>query len=85
MKTIRVEISAQAIVLVMLAGIVSVSGVALAAVAGTDSRWNGNSLEYQGSSGNDAFVFKTNGLRAHFGVDFRRGSLLQREGPVRRG
>lgn len=41
---------------------------ALGAVAGTVTRWVANQLQFQGSSGSDAFQFKTDGLRAHFGT-----------------
>ena len=43
------------------------SGLALGAVGGTGSRWIGNLLIFDGSSGNDAFRFDVNGLRGRFG------------------
>lgn len=41
---------------------------ALAAVTGTVTRWVGNMLVFDGTTGNDAFQFDVNGLRAHFGT-----------------
>lgn len=67
MKTLKLEITTRS-ALVLALGVLLSAGLATATVAGTGSRWNANSLEFQGSSGNDAFAFKTNGLRAHFGA-----------------
>ena len=39
----------------------------VAAVAGTATRWIGNQLVFDGSSGNNAIVFDVDGLRAKFG------------------
>lgn len=43
-------------------------GVAIAAAAGTASRWVNNALVFDGSSGNDAVAFDVNGLRLHLGT-----------------
>lgn len=69
MRTIKLEfiISWRTFALAVLIAVLT-AGIAFATVAGTGSRWNANALEFQGSSGNDAFAFKTNGLRAHFGT-----------------
>jgi hypothetical protein len=52
----------------LLALLLFVTPKAFGAVAGTASRWVGNLLSFQGSSGNNAFEFLTNGLRGDFGT-----------------
>lgn len=64
MKTIRSAVLG--VVGVLLASLLFAPG-ALAAVAGTASRWIGDQLVFDGTTGNNAFVFDVDGLRGKFG------------------
>lgn len=68
MNTIKIEISWRTIILVVTCALILAAPVALATIAGTGSRWNGDQLQFNGSSGNDAVQFKTSGLRDHLGT-----------------
>lgn len=68
MKTLKVEVSGKLVWLVVLVVALLSAPMVLAAIAGTGSRWAGDQLQYNGSSGNDAYQFKTSGLRAHMGT-----------------
>lgn len=68
MNTIRIEVSFRTLVAAVLLFALVVAPVALAAVAGTASRWSGNQLIFDGSSGNDAEKYDVDGLRLHLGT-----------------
>lgn len=67
-KSFTIEVRDRTVILLAAALVVFSAFVAGATVAGTGSRWNGNQLVFDGSSGNDAFKFDVDGLRAHFGT-----------------
>lgn len=62
MKNLRAGLAGLAIFALML----FLTPGAFATVAGTISRWSGNELQFQGSSGSNGFSFKTDGLRGLF-------------------
>lgn len=64
MKTFKTAVAG-----ILLFGIAALfTPTARAAVTGTVSRWVGNALIFDGSSGDNAWAFDVNGLRADFGT-----------------
>lgn len=68
MTTVKIEVQAWTIWVLVALVVGLLGGFALATQAGTASRWVNNELIFDGNSGNDAFQFDVNGLRAHFGT-----------------
>lgn len=68
MKTIHIRVQDRTVVLLFALLLGLSGGVAVGAVGGTTTRWVNNALVFDGTSGNDAFAFDVDGLRARIGT-----------------